>query len=178
MQCYVIYNAVTDCLLQHVGSLSVTVVAVQRVWMTVTNIKRRHLVHLTPTVAVCSLSSIKLTTEKKNRSRKPVPQRRNAKTRIQLNGNGATIMLGNFALFNAVKKPISAIEVMQCRWLAPYWCLPAPLWSFSVEWQRQQVFDVLNLFMSQNLYDEVWSSNNTEYYYIIVRKQFLYIIPE
>lgn len=127
MQCYVIYNAVTDCLLQLVGSVSVTVVAVQRVWMTATNIKRRHLVQLTPRVAVCSLSSIKLTTEKKNRSRKPVPQRRNAKARIQLNGNGATIMLGNPALFNAVKKPTSAIEVMQFHWSAPYCCLPAPL---------------------------------------------------
>jgi len=103
-----------------VGSVSVTVVAVQRVWMTATNVKRRHLVQLTPTVAVCSLSSIKLTTEKKSRSRKPVPQRSNAKTRIQLNGNGVSIMLGNLALFNAVKKPISAIEVIPYRWLAPY----------------------------------------------------------
>jgi len=68
--------------------------------MTATNIKRRYLVQPILRGAVCSLSRIKLTTSKSNRSRNPVPQRRNAKTQMY-NGNGAPIMMGNLAPFNA-----------------------------------------------------------------------------
>ena len=124
----------TICLLQLLDSASATVAAARRVWMTAANTKRRYPVQPTPRGAVCSPSSIKLVTKKENYSRNPVPQRRNAKTRVYY-GNVATIIMENLAPSNAAKKPISVMAVMQCHWSAPYWWLPASLSPFSVEWQ-------------------------------------------